>query len=218
VGGIISRIAPEKNIAFLCEAVSRFLEEEDKAYFVAGGGGPSLDDIAAEFQRKGLQDRLVLSGALEGADLVNAYHAMDVFAFASQTETQGIVLTEAMASGAPVVAVDAPGVREVVDNGENGILLASENENDFVDALKRIFYLPKHERQKMQDKARQTARKFSLDSCAERALTLYDKVIRKGKAQKDNNEGFMEDLLRRIKVELDLLASKTRASGELFNE
>ena len=56
--------------------------------------------------------------------LVDAYHAMNVFAFASLTETQGLVLAEAMAAGVAVVAVDAPGAREIVRDGANGRLLA----------------------------------------------------------------------------------------------
>ena len=60
-------------------------------------------------------DRLHMPGSRSGQALIDAYHAMDVFAFASQSETQGMVLVEAMAAGVPVVAVDASGVREVVD-------------------------------------------------------------------------------------------------------
>ena len=59
-------------------------------------------------------ERLHLPGSLDGQVLADAYHAMDVFVFASRTETQGMVLTEAMAAGKPVVALDAPGVREVL--------------------------------------------------------------------------------------------------------
>ena len=70
-----------------------------------------------------------------GKELVDAYHAMDVFAFASQSETQGLVVTEAMAAGIPVVAVDAPGVREVVKDGVNGRLIINENIEDFVASL-----------------------------------------------------------------------------------
>ena len=51
--------------------------------------------------------------------------------FASLSETQGIVLVEAMAAGVPVVAVDAPGVREVVKDGYNGRLIFGENQNNF---------------------------------------------------------------------------------------
>jgi 1,2-diacylglycerol 3-alpha-glucosyltransferase len=73
--------------------------------------------------QEGVADRLHLAGMLKGKDLVDAYHAMDVFVFASQSETQGLVVTEAMAAGIPVVAVDAPGVREVVKDFVNGRLM-----------------------------------------------------------------------------------------------
>ena len=76
------------------------------------------------FAQADMGKRLHLVGSLEGQALVDAYHAMDVFVFASCTETQGMVLTEAMAAGKPVVALDGPGVREVVRDGCNGRLLA----------------------------------------------------------------------------------------------
>jgi glycosyltransferase involved in cell wall biosynthesis len=59
-------------------------------------------------------ERFHSAGILTTTDLTNAYHAMDVFAFSSKSETQGMVHTEAMAAGVPVVGLDAPGVREVV--------------------------------------------------------------------------------------------------------
>ena len=84
---------------------------------------------------KGLSQQLRLVGVQEGKDKVDAYHAMDVFAFASQSETQGLVLTEALASKVPVVAVDACGVREVVQDKVNGRLLMREDVDEFVGAL-----------------------------------------------------------------------------------
>ena len=78
-------------------------------HFLVVGSGPSANEIKRVFREAGLRRRLHLVGSLEGQDLVDAYHAMDVFVFASRSETQGMVLTEAMAAGKPVVALDAPG-------------------------------------------------------------------------------------------------------------
>jgi hypothetical protein len=70
--------------------------------------------------------RVVFTGKLGGAALRDACAAMTVFAFSSTSETQGLVLAEAMAAGAPVVALDASGVREVVVDGSNGHLLPAD--------------------------------------------------------------------------------------------
>ena len=80
-----------------------------------------------------MQTDFASSESLSGKKLADAYKAMDVFAFSSKTETQGMVLTEAMAASVPVVAIDAPGAREVVIDGlKNGRLLPEENMDLFL--------------------------------------------------------------------------------------
>ena len=92
------------------------------------GSGPLEPTIKDIFKEQGVAKRLHFAGVLKGQDLVDCYHAMTIYAFASVSETQGIVLVEAMAAGIPVVAMDAPGVREVVKDGYNGRLIFEENQ------------------------------------------------------------------------------------------
>ncbi|MFO8007411.1 MAG: glycosyltransferase [Candidatus Brocadiia bacterium] len=112
--GTVSRLAPEKNVGFLCAAVARFLERNQEAHFLVVGYGPSERDMQDTVAQKGVGERCHFAGKTTGQELVDAYHAMDAFTFASQTETQGMVLVEALAAGCPLVALDAPGAREVV--------------------------------------------------------------------------------------------------------
>src|SRR5690606_9006395 len=131
-------------------------------------------------RRRGLDGRLHLLGTLDGQALVDAYHAFDVFAFASQTETQGMVVVEAMAAGVPVVALDATGVREVVNDGDNGLLLPHDAPPArFADGLTQIARRPA-QRRAMADAARRTASQLSCDACADRLLTIYQDLIRAG--------------------------------------
>ena len=127
VVGHLGRLAPEKNLEFLAEAVAAFLKTTDRAHFLVVGTGPSEITIREIFTREGLDARLHIAGILEHEQLADALHAMDLFAFASKSETQGMVLTEAMAAGLPVVALDANGVREVVSDYSNGRLLHGES-------------------------------------------------------------------------------------------
>ncbi len=106
--GHVGRLAPEKNLPFLCDAVIRVLLDQPKAMFLVVGAGPSETEIRASFENAGLSHRLRMTGALDGIQLADAYRAMNVFVFASKSETQGMVLAEAMTTGAPVVALDAP--------------------------------------------------------------------------------------------------------------
>jgi hypothetical protein len=101
---------------------------------------------------------------------------MDVFAFASKNETQGMVLAEAMAAGVPVVALDGPGVREAVLDGRNGYLLPAESVAAFSDALSRVAALSGDGLRAMKEAARETAESFSIRRCAERALILYESL------------------------------------------
>jgi glycosyltransferase involved in cell wall biosynthesis len=178
--GHVGRLAPEKGLEFLAIAVADFIRQHGDACFLVAGAGPSEDVIKAEFARRGVADRLIFTGQLDRAELADAYAVMDVFAFASQSETQGMVLTEAMAAGTPVVAVDAPGVREVLKSMENGILLDKEDRELFVQAMDTVAHLSPQAYLALSRGARQTAQEFSIESTAESAIALYERLIQAG--------------------------------------
>ena len=217
VAGFVSRIAPEKNMVFLCHAVSLFLRKHRQAHFFLIGKGPSEADAKRIFRQEGVDDRLHLFGILKGRELVDAYHALDVFAFASHSETQGLVLTEAMAAGVPVVGVDASGVREVVNDYSNGRLLPSDDEDAFCDALHWVLTRSAAERKELTRKALHTARAYGKDVCAQKALERYAALVEgESRRAKDHVPGPWDDAMRRIKVEWDLLANIARATGAVL--
>jgi glycosyltransferase involved in cell wall biosynthesis len=119
VVGHVSRIAAEKNVAYLGAALER-LEADwpDRVRVLVVGDGPAREELAAQL---GARARFV--GYRSGEDLADHYAACDLFAFASKTETFGNVLLEAMASGLPVVAVRAGGPADTVRPGETGFLV-----------------------------------------------------------------------------------------------
>ncbi len=176
VVGYVGRLGPEKNLGFLVDAVTAFLSVDASACFLVVGAGPAADEVRGRFDRCGMTGRLHCAGILRGETLADAYHAMDAFAFASQNETQGMVLTEAMAAGVPVVAVDAPGVREAVVDGRNGFLLPGMDLPEFSGALSRMARSSPGDLVAMGDAARETAERSSIQRCAERALFLYESV------------------------------------------
>jgi glycogen synthase len=103
---------------------------------------------------------------------------MDAFAFASQTETQGIVLVEALAAGVPIVALDGPGVRDVVEDGVNGKMLpADAAEEEFAHALAELAALAPADREALRERARASAQPYAMPRCAQQALELYRRVI-----------------------------------------
>jgi len=213
VVGHVGRLAPEKNLDFLTEAVARFLGSERSAHFLVAGKGPSEAQIRAIFSRHGLTERLHVIGILERERLPDVYHAMDVFAFASKSETQGIVLTEAMAAGTPVVALDAPGARETVNDGANGRLLREETAEAYAAALQWVACLAPTQRLALKQSARETARAFSMQSSATKALACYAALRGPVVASSPQAYAQLTRLLRLIQAEWDILQGMLGAAG-----
>jgi glycosyltransferase involved in cell wall biosynthesis len=220
VVGHVGRLAPEKNLGFLAEAVALFLRREPKARFLIVGSGPGQEDIERHFDDEQLRSRLCIAGTLEGQPLVDAYAAMNVFAFASKSETQGMVLTEAMAAGVPVVALDASGVRDVVQDGVNGRLLTDEDAASFAEALGRVARLSPQQRKPLAAAVRATAEQFSLANCASRLVQVYETVIvRHAHAVRDIDDSPWSRSLRWLEAEWALVSNLAGAVGTaLFEE
>jgi glycosyltransferase involved in cell wall biosynthesis len=132
--GHVSRIAAEKNVNYLADALERVEVLRPNARVLIVGDGPARPDLE---RRLGGSARFV--GYRSGEDLADHYAAADLFAFASLTETFGNVILEAMASGLPVVAVRAGGPGDTVGDGQTGFLIEPDAPPDrFADALIRL--------------------------------------------------------------------------------
>jgi len=212
--GHVGRLAAEKNLVFLVRAAAKAVALRPEALFVVAGEGPEADEIRDRFGEKGLADRVVMTGSLSGTALADAYQAMDLFAFSSCTETQGLVLAEAMAAGTPVVALDAPGAREVVRDGENGCLLpADATEQDFSAALADLMDDLPEKKAAWEARALETANAFSRKACTQRLINLYQDLTDEfNQKTSHQNTGEMEPwdtVLRGVQAEWDLVAQKT---------
>ncbi|MCD6197890.1 MAG: glycosyltransferase [Deltaproteobacteria bacterium] len=213
VVGHVGRLAPEKNLEFLVKAISGFLKSEKRAHFLVIGRGPSEDTIRKIFSREGMADRLHTLGILKYPLLASAYRAMDVFAFASKSETQGMVLTEAMAAGIPVVALDAPGVREVVVDHRNGRLLHPETIEEFSSALQWVAALSSEQMQQIKQAAENRAKEFSMERSADKALTLYKNLLDKEFFDRHKEYSAWTTILHEIKTEWDVMKGLAGAAG-----
>ncbi len=218
VVGHMGRLAPEKNLEFLAHAVVDFLRSHAEAVFLLVGTGPSQEDVVQIFETAGMASRLILCGTLEKQELADALDAMNVFSFASQSETQGMVLTEAMAAGLPVVAVDAPGVREVVKDEHNGRVLATESLPDFSAALAWIHSRSSGEIGTLIAGARATAEACSMRECARKALSIYESLRPDISERMDDEEHGWEQIRARIKAEWDIIKTVAKAGDEALNE
>jgi len=180
VVGHLGRLTKEKNIPFLARSVISFFRKlgiDSNACFVVFGEGPASKSLELEFEKAGLSHLLILAGRRDKAQVPDAYHCMDVFAFASQSETQGMVLTEAMAAGVPVVAADASGVREVVRDRFNGRMLREQSVESFADALAWVYRQDQEGLDELITNTMFTANEFSMPTTAALALSHYERLI-----------------------------------------
>lgn len=210
--GHLGRLAPEKNLVFLASAVADYLELNPQAHFLVVGTGPLEQTIRNLFGQTNMQGRLHMAGILGPALVSAAYAAMDVFAFASKSETQGMVLTEAMAAGVPVIALDASGAREVVRDKKNGRLLMHESQQDFVDALSWFANLSPEELAAIKIQVESTAEAFSLPRTADKALAIYQHLKGAKFVLSDDSFENWKTGLRMIKAEWKMLKGLTGAA------
>ena len=216
--GHVGRLAPEKNLTYLAEAVALFLESNREAFFVVAGSGPSESRIKRIFADKSLSDQLRMLGTVTGQDLANVYQAMDLFVFSSKSETQGMVLTEAMAAATPVIALDASGAREVVEDGLNGRLLSeTASPQSFAQAI-REFSEDTTRAKEWQKEALKTAKRFSRERSVERLVRLYQSILDYGTDHRNHELIPFDALRRRLKAEWELISEKTKAASKLIKE
>jgi glycosyltransferase involved in cell wall biosynthesis len=211
--GHVGRLAKEKNLIFLTESVAKCLEADRSTVFLVVGDGEAREEMLAILRHCAGKHRVHAVGTLMGRALADAYAAMDCFVFASQTETQGLVLAEAMAAGKPVVAIDGSGVREIVNDGENGILLAGGASTDeFAGSLRRILNNPELF-QFCSENARQTALHYGEERSVQRVLHCYKHLI--VEHQHPTNVDFTgwDRLLATIAIEWDLFVEKMSAAS-----
>lgn len=129
-----SRLAPEKNTRFLSEILHRV----PTARLGIVGDGPERAALERRFSGHHAQ----FTGCLVGSDLSQAYASADIFVYASETETMGNVILEAMASGLPVVAADAGGVSSLVNHGVTGFLFKPGNASEAAGYVRQLIENP----------------------------------------------------------------------------
>jgi glycosyltransferase involved in cell wall biosynthesis len=208
--GHVGRLAGEKNLAFLAQAMGLYLSRHPEAVFLVVGSGDQQEAIQAALEARAKPQQVHLVGKKTGRGLADAYAAMDVFVFSSQSETQGMVLAEAMAAGAPVVALDGPGVRDVVARDNGRLLPGDASEEQFARAVEEVTADPRRLR-RLCEQARASIEEFSLEHCAERLVALYESLIAAAGSRRETDPGPWDRLLNRLEVEWNLLAQKATA-------
>lgn len=131
----VGRLVVQKNVPALLRAISIYVQKYGSNVRLAlAGDGELRRDLEAEAAQLGLSGNVTFLGALHGDELEAAYEESDLLVLTSTQESFGLVLIEAMTKGVPIVSVDIPAVRNVVEHGENG-LLAEQTPEAVADAI-----------------------------------------------------------------------------------
>ncbi len=172
----VGRVAHEKNIGFLLEVLANLRKSHPDVLMLICGEGPARNDLEQQVKRMDLSANAMFVGYLDReTELLDCYRSADVFTFASRTETQGLVLLEAMALGVPVVSTAVMGTIDIV-SPERGALKAEENVADFSAKASRLLS-DKALREKMGLEGREYAETWSAPATARRVADIYQGVI-----------------------------------------
>lgn len=170
----VGRVAYEKNIDFLLRMFVRLRTKRPDALFVIAGEGPALGMLTKLARDLGVAEHVKFIGYLDrDTDLPNCYAAGDAFVFASRTETQGLVLLEAMAQGTPVVSTAELGTRSILTEG-CGAFVVPEDEAVFAASVESALALkPDHARRAQ---LRAHAESWASQAMARKLVGFYERV------------------------------------------
>jgi len=175
---LVSRLTEEKNVEFALRSLRKNLTENDKLKLIIIGDGylmPKLKKFSAE---NGISEKIIFTGVVDYKEMKNYYSDSDIFIYSSKSETQGMILTEAMYMELPIVALRATGTSSLVQEGINGIL-TDEVEKDFSSAVSKLTDNIEI-RKKMGEESGKIAREnFTSTVSSEKLLKLYEEEIEK---------------------------------------
>jgi N-acetyl-alpha-D-glucosaminyl L-malate synthase BshA len=171
-----------KNIPFLIRSFSKVLEEFPSAVLLLAGDGPEKKYCEELVRDLSIQKNVIFRGILTDLNCFFAHSSL--VAMPSTLESFGLILTEAMSSGTPVVASRVGGIPEVVEDGKQGILFSPHNEKECVEAITNILG-DNQLRKKMGDSGRERVLKqFSIEHILPQYEKLYEKTIEDVKNRK----------------------------------
>lgn len=186
----VGRLAKEKSVEVLIESQAALVKKY-KLKLLIVGNGPDLDHFKEMAKKLKIEKEVIFTGAVSWEEVPYYYGISDIFATASVTETQGLTIIEAMASGLPVVCADDESFRDAVVDGLNGKLFKTKRQ--YKKCMEEILK-DKNKLDTMRKQARITAESHSLKYYAENILDVYNCAI--GDPKK---EGIIKKIIDNLK-------------------
>ena len=177
----VGRVDPEKSLSNVVSAFATVLDKVPDARLVIVGDGTDRRRLVDLAQALGIEKEVIFPGRIMPPDVMEVYRTAQLFVTASETETQGIVLIEAAATGLPLVAVDAGAVRELCQNRKNGILCQPGDVNKLARAMINLF-TDEELRKRYGEYSLEVAKQHDLNRTLQRFVEIYEEaIILKGK-------------------------------------
>jgi len=171
-----SRLTAEKNVEFVLESLLTVLKNNEKVKFLVISDGYLESRLRRICEINKISQKVFFAGLISRQEIKNYYAAADIFVYGSKSETQGMVITEAMYMGLPIVAVNATGISSLVLNNANGFLV-KEDGKEFAQAVQKLID-DKELRQKFSENSEKIARtQFTSGISAEKMLGVYRKCL-----------------------------------------
>jgi glycosyltransferase involved in cell wall biosynthesis len=176
----IARLGKEKSVDFIIESFKFIYEKDNDTVLVLVGDGHEKENLKSLVKNLGLTKSVYFCGIIPHKHIPKVYADADVFVFASQTETQGLVITEALASGLPVVAVADEAFEGVIFNGKNGYQV-SKHPGEFAKKVNMLLSDAALYK-KFSFEAHRSIQKFSIEKTALYLEQLYEQLIKEKEA------------------------------------
>ncbi|MHB0912731.1 MAG: glycosyltransferase family 4 protein [Armatimonadota bacterium] len=172
----VGRVAKEKNLNLLITAFGKLAAKRANLRLMIVGGGVYLEEIRTVVESSPAVEKIVITGSVPRAKIGRYYAAGDLFTFPSGSETQGLVVGEALQAGLPCVVVNEGSCAEAVTDGEDGFV-AENNADDFARKISALTDNPTL-LQEFSARAAKNGQRFSPRAAAERMLEVYRSVQR----------------------------------------
>ncbi len=171
----VGRIAKEKNLDFLYDVYETIQKKETNVSMLFVGGGPYLEELRQNANKRGLSDSVVFTDYVDRTELPYLYSLSTVFVFSSKTETQGLVTIESMLCGTPVVAIGERGTLDVMQ-GDNGGFMVND---DLIEFSNRVIDLLQNETlyDKKSQEGLEWSKDWTIESFTDQLVSLYESKI-----------------------------------------
>lgn len=174
VVGAVGRLNDQKGHRYLVDAAARILDQRPEVRFLVAGDGDRMDSLKTQALSLGIAEQVVFAG--HRTDIPDILGAIDVLAISSLYEGTPLALFEAMAAGKAIVSTAVDGCREVLSDGETGLLVAPGDATALADGLLKALNTPSL-RASLSENARAASRRYDVRACVDQMEALYDEVL-----------------------------------------